>query len=163
MALFTTRAYILNSLTQNTKINASDINSLISECNGKLNLSGGTITGSIKRTFTNFQTLNNILTVASTLKHDAIIACCEPAASDATSSGGLVTKFGGRGNTILGAGESSVTCMNELLTNAGESVYITADTGIFFYTNANTYANKLTFSFTKDGKIQTPTGTIWIA
>lgn len=37
----------MNALSQNTKITVFDINTLISECNGKLNLSGGTITGSI--------------------------------------------------------------------------------------------------------------------
>ena len=37
----------MNALSQNTKITVSDINSLISECNGKLNLSGGTLTGAI--------------------------------------------------------------------------------------------------------------------
>jgi hypothetical protein len=37
----------MNALSQNTKITASDINTLISECNGKLNLSGGTITGTL--------------------------------------------------------------------------------------------------------------------
>ena len=38
----------MNALSQNTTINASDINTLISEVSGKLNLSGGTITGYIK-------------------------------------------------------------------------------------------------------------------
>jgi hypothetical protein len=38
----------MNALSQNTKITASDINTLISELNGKLNLSGGTLTGYIK-------------------------------------------------------------------------------------------------------------------
>lgn len=35
----------MEQITQNTKISASDINTLISELNGKLNLSGGKITG----------------------------------------------------------------------------------------------------------------------
>ena len=35
----------MNALTQNTKITSTDINTLISECNGKLNLSGGTLSG----------------------------------------------------------------------------------------------------------------------
>lgn len=37
----------MNALSQNTKINVTDINTLISECNGKLNLSGGTLTGNL--------------------------------------------------------------------------------------------------------------------
>ena len=37
----------MNALSQNTKITASDINTLISECNNKLSLSGGTLTGSL--------------------------------------------------------------------------------------------------------------------
>jgi hypothetical protein len=37
----------MNALSKNTKITVSDINTLISELNGKLNLSGGTMTGTI--------------------------------------------------------------------------------------------------------------------
>ena len=37
----------MNALSQNTKITVSDINTLISELNGKLNLSGGTLNGSL--------------------------------------------------------------------------------------------------------------------
>ena len=40
----------MNALTQNTKITASDINTLISELNGKLNLSGGTLNGVLRIT-----------------------------------------------------------------------------------------------------------------
>lgn len=47
----------MNALKQNTKITVSDINTLISECNGKLNLSGGTITG--KLYFTGSYIINN--------------------------------------------------------------------------------------------------------
>ena len=43
----------MNALTQNTKITASDINTLISELNGKLNLSGGVMTGRINLKDTN--------------------------------------------------------------------------------------------------------------
>ena len=35
----------MNAITQNTKITSTDINKLISECNNKLSLSGGTLTG----------------------------------------------------------------------------------------------------------------------
>ena len=37
----------MNNITQNTKITTTDINALISECNGKLNLSGGTLNGAL--------------------------------------------------------------------------------------------------------------------
>ena len=37
----------MNAIIQNTKITSTDINSLISELNGKLNLSGGTMTGNL--------------------------------------------------------------------------------------------------------------------
>ena len=37
----------MDALTQSTKITVSDINTLISECNSKLNLSGGAMTGAI--------------------------------------------------------------------------------------------------------------------
>ena len=50
----------MNALSQNTKITVSDINTLISECNGKLNLSGGTLSNKI--TFTSQRVIdsNNI-------------------------------------------------------------------------------------------------------
>lgn len=38
----------MNNITQNTKITSTDINALISELNGKLNLSGGDLTGRIR-------------------------------------------------------------------------------------------------------------------
>ena len=40
----------MNAITQNTKITSSDINSIISELNGKLDLSGGTLTGPLSGT-----------------------------------------------------------------------------------------------------------------
>ena len=39
----------MNTITQNTKITSTDINTLIEECNNKLSLSGGTMAGPIKR------------------------------------------------------------------------------------------------------------------
>ena len=38
----------MNTITQNTKITSTDINTLISECNNKLSLSGGVMTGPIQ-------------------------------------------------------------------------------------------------------------------
>lgn len=43
----------MNNITQNTKITSTDINALISELNGKLNLSGGVMTGRINLKDTN--------------------------------------------------------------------------------------------------------------
>ena len=43
----------MNAITQNTKITSTDINTLISECNNKLSLSGGVLTGRIDLKDTN--------------------------------------------------------------------------------------------------------------
>ena len=231
----------MNALTKNTKITVSDINTLISECNGKINLSGGTLTGQIKfssghntgwisvssntgdcyacssertdtghrisfgvgssgqnrgiwdnscadwliyrdannilksgssellmspynksfvREITQYATLYDVLSVKSPKYTTGIIYVSEPTADN---NNGKNIRIGGNANTVIGSGESPSSCMNELLSSSGEGMYITSDGNIIFYTNAQTYENKKQFSFTSDGKIQTPTGSIWIA
>lgn len=59
--------------------------------------------------------------------------------------------IGGNGATVIGAGESGGSCFEEILSNGGEYMYITSDQTITFYTNANTYANKKTFTMNNDG------------
>jgi hypothetical protein len=231
----------LNNIAQNTKITSTDINNLISELNGKLNLSGGTMTGQIKftsgnsdgwvsvssntgdcyvcssertdtgrkiafgigtsgenrgiwdgscedwliyrdtnnvlksgssnilmspynnsfiREITDYGTAYSVLSVKSPNYTTAIITASEPSAD---TNAGTNIKIGGNANTVIGSGESPTSCMNELLTSTSEGMYITSDGSITFHVNAQTYANKKTFAFLSDGKIQTPTGTIWIA
>ena len=231
----------MNALSQNTKITASDINTLISELNGKLNLSGGTMTGQIKftsghnigwvsvssdngdcyvcssertdtgrrisfgvgssgenrgiwdnscgnwliyrnsdntlksgssnilmspyndsfiREITDYATSYDVLSVKSPKYTTNIISVSEPTAD---SNNGKNLRIGGNANTVIGSGESPTSCMNELLASSGEGMYITSDGGITFYVNAQTYADKKTFAFLSNGRIQTPTGTFWIA
>ena len=230
----------MNTLTQNTKITASDINTLISELNGKLNLSGGTLTGQIKftsgnsgwvsvssntgdcyicssertdtghrisfgigssgqnrgiwdsacsnwliyrdsnntlksgssnilmspynnsfvREITDYATSYPVLSVKSPKYTTNIITVSEPTADN---NNGKNIKIGGNANTVIGSGESPNSCMDELLASSGEGMYVTSDGSITFYVNAQTYADKKTFAFLNNGRIQTPTGTIWIA
>jgi hypothetical protein len=103
---------------------------------------------------------DSVLSVKSPNYTTAIITASEPSAD---TNAGTNIKIGGNANTVIGSGESPTSCMNDLLTSTSEGMYITSDGSITFYVNAQTYANKKTFAFLSDGKIQTPTGTIWIA
>ena len=66
---------------------------------------------------------------------------------------GITSLFGTSGNTILGAGEGKGSLLAELAGNTGENVYIIADGNIYFYPNANTYANKKTVTLNSSAEL----------
>ena len=75
--------------------------------------------------------------------------------NDSGGSGHSVA-LGANGNTIIGSGESVGTLLTELLENGSEKLYLTADSDIFIYTNANTYANKKQVHISTGGVITAP-------
>ena len=76
---------------------------------------------------------------------------------DAKANGqNMVIKSGG--NVIIGGGESPSKCYTtDLVESATESMYVTADNSIYFYSNANTYENKYVASFSNTGVFDAPT------
>ena len=69
------------------------------------------------------------------------------------------------GAVVIGAGESPRALVSALTLNGStESAYFTADSSVNIVTNGNTIANRKTFTFTTDGKLQFPDGSkIWIS
>jgi hypothetical protein len=112
------------------------------------------------REITEYAVPYSVLSVKSPNYTTAIITVSEPIAGN---NNGKNVKIGGNANTIIGSGESPTSCMDELSASGSEGMYITSDGSIIFYVNANTYANKKRFSFLANGRIETPTGTFWIA
>ena len=99
--------------------------------------------------FANTQTDNNVTTsVAGIFVYDD---------HDTKTNGqNMVIKSGG--NMIIGGGESSSKCYTtDLVGSTSESTYITADSHIYFYSNANTYENKHVASFSNAGVFDAPT------
>lgn len=126
-------------------------------------LSGGTMTGTLKiqrsstissntparLAFINVQTDNNVTTSNAHIDvyddHD-------------TTANGQAMVIQSTGNMIIGSGESPGTCYaTDLVGNNAENMYVTADNGIYLYSNANTYANKKVATFDKTGVFNAPT------
>ena len=84
-------------------------------------------------------------------------------AAGTTSGEGFGIQTGGC--VVIGAGESPRALVSALTLNGGtESAYLTADSSVYIVTNGDTIADRKTFAFTTDGKIQFPDGsTIWIS
>ena len=84
--------------------------------------------------------------------------------SDTSNNG---TGFGIQtgGALVIGGGESPRALVGALTLNGGtENAYLTADSTVYIVTNGNTIANRKTFAFTTDGKLEFPDGSkIWIA
>ena len=62
-------------------------------------------------------------------------------ANSSNTGYGINVAFGGSGNTVVGAGESHSSQLNDLLGNSSENLYLVSDGNIYFKTGANTYAN----------------------
>lgn len=62
-------------------------------------------------------------------------------ANSSNTSYGINVAFGGRSNTVVGAGESCVSQLNDLLGNSSENLYLVSDGHIYIKVGANTYAN----------------------
>ena len=62
-------------------------------------------------------------------------------ANSSNTDYGINAAFGGRSNTVVGAGESCVSQLNDLLGNSSENLYLVADGNIYIKVGANTYAN----------------------
>lgn len=85
--------------------------------------------------FTNIQTDNNVTSGGSS----AYIATYD---DHDNQSYGVNMVIQSAGNMIIGGGESpSNTYNTDLKNSTGENLYLTADSAIYFYPNANTYAN----------------------
>src|SRR5574344_107497 len=74
-------------------------------------------------------------------------------ANSSNSVYGLNVALGGSGNTIVGAGESYTAQLNELEGNDDENLYLMADTGIYFKTGANTFANAKTLTLSRTAEL----------
>src|SRR5574344_2197064 len=74
-------------------------------------------------------------------------------ANSSNSVYGLNVALGGSGNTIVGAGESYTAQLNELEGNNDENLYLMADTGIYFKTGANTFANAKTLTLSPTAEL----------
>lgn len=118
---------------------------------------GGSIAGNVptQLIFYNKQSDNNIITKSAYIRvyddHDA-----------ATNGASMLIQSGG--NMIIGSGESPLACYNtDLVGNTSEVTYITSDNKIVFYTNCQTYANKVTTTLNTDGTLATvkTTGAVW--
>ena len=66
---------------------------------------------------------------------------------------GINLGVGGSGNTVLGAGESCTTQLNELAGNAGENLYLVSDGNIYFKPNGNTWSNAKTVTLNSAGEM----------
>lgn len=145
----------VNGKTGEVKLAAADV--------GALANTGGTLNGVLKisRTssiaedksaeivFSNTQTDNNVTTGSAYIRvyddHDVD-----------TYGQNMVIRSAG--NMVIGAGESPSNCYSaDLVGDTGEVLYLTADNGIHFYSNANTYANKKVATFDKNGVFNAPT------
>ncbi len=86
-----------------------------------------------------------------------------PTSDTANNGTGFGIQTGGA--LVIGGGESPRALVSALTLNGGtENAYLTADSTVYIVTNGNTIANRKTFAFTADGKLQFPDGsTIWIA
>ena len=62
-------------------------------------------------------------------------------ANSSNTDYGINAAFGGRSNTVVGAGESCVSQLNDLLGNSSENLYLVSDGHIYIKVGANTYAN----------------------
>ena len=116
---------------------------------GTNTITAGTFKGNLTGTSANLDTLNfnldtnqkayAVVKATSSLGSSNLIVVSEP---NETNSYGKATAYGGNGVTIIGAGESPFTLLEELKANTSEQMYIVADTGITFYTGASTFDNK---------------------
>ena len=173
-----TTAFVNTAIS--SKANTADVVALT----GNQTIAGTkTFSGTIKasanpfiRSFTGYGTPISVLRTTSESSSQDIITVSEP---EAGSTYGQVVKIGGKGVTIIGSGESPTSCMTENATSTNENTYITADSSIYFYTGANTYANKKITSIDTNGKLSSeavtcntltvtktltiPGGEIWIA
>lgn len=66
---------------------------------------------------------------------------------------GINVMFGASGNAVIGAGEGKNSLLAELAGNTSENVHIIADGNIYFYPNANTYANRKTITLNSAGEL----------
>ena len=61
------------------------------------------------------------------------------------AANGLNLVIGGTSNLIIGSGESASACYTtDIKDSSSEQTYITSDNSIYFHTNCQTYANKIT-------------------
>ena len=111
----------------------------------KVNASTGSILASqFHRLIDTVQTATTVISGQSPLATTVypIIQTWEGHAADDDSSAGLNVAFGSKGSTFIGSGESLNSLISEQLGNASENIYNIADNSMYFYTGANTYANK---------------------
>lgn len=107
-----------------------------------LPLSGGTLTGAL--TFSNY---SSKLTTGETISMknskgqvQDVIRCYDDGDTDANGSE-LVIQAGG--NVYIGSGESASALKTAIGTNSGETMKISSDSNIEFYTNCQTIANRV--------------------
>ena len=107
-----------------------------------LPLSGGTLTGAL--TFSNY---SSKLTTGETIamknskgQVQDVIRCYDDGDTDANGSE-LVIQAGG--NVYIGSGESASALKTAIGTNSGETMKISSDDNIEFYTNCQTIANRV--------------------
>lgn len=107
-----------------------------------LPLSGGTLTGAL--TFSNY---SSKLTTGETIamknskgQVQDVIRCYDDGDTDANGSE-LVIQAGG--NVYIGSGESASALKTAIGTNSGETMKISSDNNIEFYTNCQTIANRV--------------------
>ncbi len=124
-----------------------------------LNLSGGTLTGTIIST-------GEIPLKATTTYNDGsgmTYTSNVLMVNTSNTQYGNNVALGGAGNTIVGGGESYSAQLSALEGDSSENCYICADGTVYIKPNCNTFANAKIFAFTTDGKIQFPDGsTIWV-
>lgn len=108
----------------------------------------------VTRNITNYGTVNSVLDVKAPGYTTTLVYVSEPVEG---STYGKVVSFGASGVTIIGAGESYKTAIDELATSTAENMYVVSDSNVYLYSNANTYANKKTATFNTSGVFQAPT------
>ena len=84
--------------------------------------------------------------------------------SSSTTNNGTGFGIQSSGAVVIGAGESPKNLVSAITLNGDtENLHLTADSTVSIHTNAGTIANRKSFVFTTDGKIQFPDGSkIWI-
>lgn len=157
-----------SSVVKTVNGNSPDPNGNITPAQtGCLPTAGGTVSGAttfgsttqfnniMKRNFgASYGTVHTVLQAQSGTSTHTIIYVSEP---NGTDTYGKVVSFGGSGVTIIGAGESYKAAIDELKASTAENMYVTADSTVYLYSNANTYANKKIATFNTSGVFQAPT------
>lgn len=98
-------------------------------------------------------TVYDVVTLNTPVGTNPIIKASSPTQGD---DYGDIIAIGSNGMTIVGGGEYPKSKINASASNTSEELYLGSDSSVYIETNANTFADRKTFTFNTSGSLTVP-------